>query len=257
LLISLLDDLLGCDCEGQKINDIEASDGSGAPSPVKVDGPDSEDEEESRGFVTASQYDPKPVGRFTTFDLGEPLICIDGKNAQEGTYTLLGNRLEQHADLQSEQAKADKLSSLKKWHHIDGTKRESFDRTKDIVLHSLVYSDWEDAKFAAAAPAPVDPESIESRDASDDEFDGIESASDKDGDNGYDAEGDPIPSKKRKKATSSSSSARSRKSQRAKLTALFDDSMTTIRKHDLKEIAQGGGGGRVMYIFEKVKEAKM
>jgi DNA repair and recombination protein RAD54B len=184
-------------------------------------------------------------------------MFIDREDAQEGTSPILIVYLVHGADHQSEQAKADKLSSLKKWHHIDGTKRESFDRTKDIVLHSLVYSDWEDAKFAAATPAPVDPESIESRDASDDEFDGIESASDNDDDNGYDAEGDPIPSKKRKKATSSSSSARSRKSQRAKLTALFDDSMTKVRKHDLKEIAQAGGGGRVMYIFEKIKEAMM
>lgn len=41
------------------------------------------------------------------------------------------------------------------------------------------------------------------------------------------------------------------------MSALHDEGITKVRKHDLKEIAQAGGGGRVLYVFEKVKAAKM
>jgi hypothetical protein len=33
--------------------------------------------------------------------------------------------------------------------------------------------------------------------------------------------------------------------------------MVKVRKHNLKKIAQAGGGGRVLYVFEKVKAARM
>jgi hypothetical protein len=52
------DDLLGCDCNGMKVNQ---SDTSATASPDKEDNSDSDEDSDKQGFVSASQYDPNPV----------------------------------------------------------------------------------------------------------------------------------------------------------------------------------------------------
>lgn len=222
---------------------MQQSGTSTATSPDKETDSESDDDSEKQGFVSASQYDPNPVSSFGNYRR-LPLTCPDTEDAEKGSSCLIASP--PNTEIQADQAKADKLASLKKWHHFDASMRESFDSIADTTLHGLVWSDWDQAKFGEAMVADAKG-AVE---LSIDDFDGIES--DDDGDQGYDAEGDPI-SKKRKKPTLS----KSNKSQRARLSVLHDEGMLKTRKHDLRQIAEAGGGGRVLYVFEKVKSAKM
>ena len=153
------------------------------------------------------------------------------------------------ADKQTEQAKRDKLSALKKWKHLDPFERPSFDVMADTLLHGLIYAEWESLKFAKAS-RPV----IEEDD--DDGMDGIESDDDQ---VEIDVRNHSAPS-----SGSGSSVERPRKEivekkikGRKKVNLHGHGGIEVARRHDLDEIARGGGGGKVMYMFEKVSKSKM
>jgi hypothetical protein len=99
----------------------------------------------------------------------------------------------------------------------------------DTLLHGLIYSEWESTKFSKAA------------EEEEDEMDGIESANSQD-------EIDV----RNQSSDSSSNTKKEKKKKRVDIGGL-----ETERKYDLNVIANGGGGGKVMYMFEKVSKSKM
>ena len=106
----------------------------------------------------------------------------------------------------------------------------------DTLLHGLIYSEWESTKFSKVA------------EEEEDEMDGIESANSQDeidvrNQSASDSSGGPKKAVKKEKAT---------KKKRVDVGGL-----DTKRKYDLNVIANGGGGGKVMYMFEKVSKSKM
>ena len=141
------------------------------------------------------------------------------------------------------------MSALKKWKHLDPFERPSFDVMADTLLHGLIYAEWESLKFAKASK-PV----IEEDDDDDDGMDGIESDDDQ---VEIDVRDHSAPSSgssvERPKKEIGGKKVKCRK--RVNLHA--HGGIEVARKHDLDEIARGGGGGKVMYMFEKVSKSKM
>jgi hypothetical protein len=102
----------------------------------------------------------------------------------------------------------------------------------DTLLHGLIYTEWESTKFSKAAKEEED------------EMDGIESAN----------SADEIDVRDQ----SSGSSDNTRKEKKKEKKKRVDiGGLETKRKYDLNVIANGGGGGKVMYMFEKVSKSKM
>jgi hypothetical protein len=145
------------------------------------------------------------------------------------------SQIEHRANIQSEQAKRDKLSALKKWKHLDPHERSSFDTMSDTLLHGLIYSEWESTKFSKAA---ADEE---------DEMDGIESANSQ----------DEIDVRNQSASSSGSGGSKKDIKKEKKKKRVDIGGLETNRKYDLNVIANGGGGGKVMYMFEKVSKSKM
>lgn len=104
----------------------------------------------------------------------------------------------------------------------------------DALLHSLVSDHWDDSMVSSTA-APTSPEV----------FDGIES----DGAGDSDSDRDAAPKRKKR------GSARPTSSKRVKHSVGMR--ADEARRHDLRDIAERGGGGRVMFMFEKVSKSKM
>lgn len=137
--------------------------------------------------------------------------------------------------LQAAQEKRDKLAALKKWMHFDAFDRQSFDGVTDALLHSIV---WTDCELGATSAANTTSTSSGPTDSAD-EFDGIAS--------GADSDDEQFVSRKRRKVDKSKSRSKHGLGIGAEI----------ARRHDLREIADAGGGGRVMFMFEKVSKSKM
>lgn len=135
------------------------------------------------------------------------------------------------------------MAALKKWAHFDGFDRKSFDGIADTQLHSLLYSDWDDLAMkdvtTSASSEPVVPPSS-------DDMDGIDDAEDIDS-----RCGGSRNSKKRKITSKKPNTARSGDR--------YDIGIgeSLARRHDLRDIAERGGGGRVMFMFEKISKSKI
>jgi hypothetical protein len=134
--------------------------------------------------------------------------------------------------MQSEQAKRDKLSALKKWKHLDPHERSSFDTMSDTLLHGLIYTEWESTKFSKVA------------EEEEDEMDGIESANSQ----------DEIDVRNQSSGSSSNNKKEKKKEKKKRVDI---GGLEMKRKYDLNVIANVGGGGKVMYMFEKVSKSKM
>jgi DNA repair and recombination protein RAD54B len=132
---------------------------------------------------------------------------------------------------------------LKKWKHLDPFERPSFDVMADTLLHGLIYAEWESLKFAKP-PAPTED---------DDEMDGIESGDD-DEEVGIDVRNLSAPSSG---SGSSIEKPTGGRKGRKKVNLHGHGGIEVSRKHDLDDIARAGGGGKVMYMFEKVSKSKM
>jgi hypothetical protein len=106
----------------------------------------------------------------------------------------------------------------------------------DTLLHGLIYSEWESTKFSKVA------------EEEDDEMDGIESANSE----------DEIDVRNQSSGGSSNHSKKEKKEKKKERKKRVDiGGLETKRKYDLNVIANGGGGGKVMYMFEKVSKSKM
>ena len=145
------------------------------------------------------------------------------------------SQIEHQANIQSEQAKRDKLSALKKWKHLDPHERSSFDTMSDTLLHGLIYSEWESTKFSKVA------------EEEEDEMDGIESANSQ----------DEIDVRDQSAGSSSSGGSKKDIKKEKKKKRVDIGGLENKRKYDLNVIANSGGGGKVMYMFEKVSKSKM
>ena len=114
----------------------------------------------------------------------------------------------------------------------------------DTLLHGLIYSEWESNKFAK----PKETEEDEN------EMDGIESGIE-----------DEVEIDVRNKSAPGSGSSASPKGMKVKKEkkdlkkkrGVDIGGLETRRKYDLGVIAGAGGGGKVMYMFEKVSKSKM
>lgn len=127
------------------------------------------------------------------------------------------------------------MGLLKKWDHFDGFDRQSFDGISDVLLHSLVWSDW-------------DGSGMESTTTSSNSAEPVIPASSDDVDDGHD---DSHSSKRRK--------VEGRKKQNARSGDKYEigAGSSIARRHDLRDIAERGGGGRVMFMLEKASKSKM
>jgi hypothetical protein len=105
----------------------------------------------------------------------------------------------------------------------------------DTLLHGLIYSEWESTKFSKAA------------EAEEDEMDGIESAN----------SADEIDVRNQSASSSGSGGSKKEKKKEKKKKRVDIGGLETKRRYDLNLIANGGGGGKVMYMFEKVSKSKM
>ncbi len=186
---------------------------------------------------------------------------------------------------------------LKKWHHIDGFDKQSFEGLHDNVLYDMLWTDWDEVGHngaastknpSAAASASMSRasttdgrETKKARVVDDWELEGLadqlfaSDAEDEDGDDkqvtsmlwskaesdsagslGEKSDSDdealaiPVPSKR--KATRIASPP---DESRSRSTSVLPKDMQ--KKHDLKEIAERGQGGRVMFVFEKITKSKM
>ena len=115
----------------------------------------------------------------------------------------------------------------------------------DTLLHGLIYSEWESTKFAKPKG---------SEDENEDEMDGIESGIDDEVE--IDVRNQSAPD------SVSSASLRGIKIKKEekdlkKKRGVDIGGLETRRKYDLGVIAGAGGGGKVMYMFEKVSKSKM
>jgi hypothetical protein len=117
----------------------------------------------------------------------------------------------------------------------------------DTLLHGLIYAEWESLKFAKP-PATTEDE---------DEMDGIESGDD-DEEVGIDVRNlsDPSSGSSIEKLKSKEVGGKGGKG-RKKVNIHGHGGIEVSRKHDLNDIARAGGGGKVMYMFEKVSKSKM
>ena len=123
----------------------------------------------------------------------------------------------------------------------------------DTLLHGLIYAEWESLKFAKASK-PV----IEEDDDDDDGMDGIESDDDR---VEIDVRDHSAPSSgssvERPKKEIVEKKIKGRKKVNLHGHGGIEVARRQARRHDLDEIARGGGGGKVMYMFEKVSKSKM
>ena len=112
----------------------------------------------------------------------------------------------------------------------------------DTLLHGLIYSEWESTKFAKPKG---------SEDENEDEMDGIES--------GIEDEVEIDVRNQSAPGSGSSASPRGTKVKKVlkKKRGVDIGGLETRRKYDLGVIAGAGGGGKVMYMFEKVSKSKM
>ena len=158
----------------------------------------------------------------------------------------------QCADDQAAEDKKQKLLALKKWTHVDGTESHSFADVHDEILYNMLWEEWDSLgsrtsaanTSAATSPSPRESgrpnkrgkhSSANISDVTPPDTDGIET----------DDEFDQVGHGKRKVSVKS------------KGNSLAFDSPGLEKRHDLQAIAQAGGTGKIMFILEKVKKAKM
>ena len=200
-------------------------------------------------------------------------------------------------NLQAAEENTQKLASLKQWHHVDGFDKQSFEGLKDDVLYDMLWTDWkslslmedvESTPSPASVPANMFRSSTEASRHSkklrvtetEEDMDtspaqlfvwdsDVEpniskgtikvpstsgSGSDARPSEKDDSDSDPervvlsVPSKRKAKRTAPTTKSSSR---------LAWVSPNLAKRHNLKEIAENGQGGRVMFVLEKVTESKM
>nr|XP_018999813.1 DNA repair and recombination protein RAD54B [Kwoniella mangroviensis CBS 8507]OCF63274.1 DNA repair and recombination protein RAD54B [Kwoniella mangroviensis CBS 8507] len=225
-------DLLGCDCT---VSGKIAETTSEETSTVAED--DDDGDEEKARFVNAAQYDPKPSAKMLR------------KTAAE---------------------QQQKLRALRKWTHYDTYDHHSFRNIMDVTLYNMLYESWDSDESALLAAASAEEggrhktkkkrrivENDEDDDADEETPDKVlDSASEEDDDDGSDSEGSTsVPSKRKKSGIANKRKSRSKND----FSEEYEDplGMGRKKKHDLKKIAENGGTGRVMFVFEKVSKAKM
>ncbi|WVQ62304.1 uncharacterized protein L199_000443 [Kwoniella botswanensis] len=227
-------DLLGCDCTASgKIAETTSEE----TSTVAEDDDDGEDEKAR--FVNAAQYDPRPSAKMLR------------KTAAE---------------------QQQKLRALRKWTHYDTYDHHSFRDIIDVTLYNMLYESWdsdESALLAAASAEEGDSKKTnrKKRRIVDSDEDNVEEIPDKvfdsaseegeeedgDGDISGSEESTSVPSKRKKSDNKNSPRLKKDSSEE------YEDPLCMGRKkkHDLTKIAENGGTGRVMFVFEKVSKAKM
>lgn len=119
----------------------------------------------------------------------------------------------------------------------------------DTLLHGLIYSEWESVKFASAKETEDEGE--------EDEMEGIESANSADEIDVRNQSNSSASSSGDKKEKAKKEKAKKAKKEKKERKKVDVGGLETKRKFDLNVIANGGGGGKVMYMFEKVSKSKM
>ncbi|WWD09298.1 hypothetical protein V865_007421 [Kwoniella europaea PYCC6329] len=225
-------DLLGCDCTvSGKIAETTSEETSTVAE-------DDDGEEEKARFVNAAQYDPKPSAKLLR------------KTAAE---------------------QQQKLRALKKWTHYDTYDHHSFRNIIDVTLYNMLYEsrDSDESALLNAASAEegdskktnrkkrriVDSDEDNDEETPDKVLDSAsEEEEEEEGGDVSDSEGSTsVPSKRKK------SDNKNRPRLKKDSSEEYEDplGMGRKKKHDLKKIAENGGTGRVMFVFEKVSKAKM
>ncbi|WWC86136.1 uncharacterized protein L201_001007 [Kwoniella dendrophila CBS 6074] len=245
-------DLLGCDCATtHKLAEISSEENS------TIAGDEDDEEEEKAGFVNAAAYDPKPSAKMLK------------KAAAE---------------------QQQKLRALKKWSHFDTFDHHSFRNVTDSILYNMLYGAWDSDETAriTAERLADDEDGMNNQEqnkkkkkkrrtvsASEDENEQEEQeeetpnkvldSADEDGDDVKEDDSDSeesavvVPSKRKVlPGKSTQSKPRSKKDTSEE----YEEDplglgISTKKKHDLKKIAENGGAGRVMYVFEKISKAKL
>ncbi|WRT64040.1 uncharacterized protein IL334_000967 [Kwoniella shivajii] len=247
-------DLLSCDC-----NNINKAIETGSEETSTVAGDEDNGEEETTGFVNAADYDPKPTAKMVR------------KAAQE---------------------QQQKLQALKKWNHYDAYDHNSFTNVKDTLLYNMLYGVWDINEDALPGSALIDgddlgdkrdlkrkkrkvtrskngidgddenendvPDKILDSASEDEEGNEVGNKSAGPGSGSDESEDDSIIVPTKRKSTMKDKSKKNTRSARDP-SQEYDDILGSnkVKRHNLKEIAEKGDTGRVMYIFEKISKAKL
>ncbi|WVN85841.1 uncharacterized protein L203_100993 [Cryptococcus depauperatus CBS 7841] len=130
-----------------------------------------------------------------------------------------------------------KLAALRHWTHIDTDESQSFRRIQDALLYNILFDEWKNDSIIA------------------DDNSGTSLVDDNESDIMYEEEdesesdGEIILPRKRKLEGHHNLSKRAR--------AANEREASLIRKkYNLKNIAEGGGTGRVTFVFEKVSKSR-
>nr|XP_019049115.1 hypothetical protein I302_02896 [Kwoniella bestiolae CBS 10118]OCF28045.1 hypothetical protein I302_02896 [Kwoniella bestiolae CBS 10118] len=222
-------DLLGCDCSTNTAQIAETT--SEETSTVAEDEEGDDEEEEKAKFVNANDYNPNL-----------PVKMLKKAAAEQ----------------------QQKLKALKKWAHFDSFDHHSFRNVMDPTLYKMLYEAWDSDEGALVASATASEEAEDKKNrkkkrkvAGSDDGEGedtpdkvLDSAEE---DEDEDSEGSTVvvPSKRKK----GSSKSRSRKESSEEYEDLLG--MGKKKKHDLRKIAENGGTGRVMFVFEKISKSKL
>ncbi|EIW72633.1 hypothetical protein TREMEDRAFT_36825 [Tremella mesenterica DSM 1558] len=129
--------------------------------------------------------------------------------------------------------KKEKLAALKKWTHIDAYDKQSFRDIADTVLYNMLWEDWDNDDAGPSSSPSALPSHTSNKKAR--------------------LEGGRI---KRSEGSDSEESTGG-KTRKNKSGVKIDIGTEVERRHDLRKLADNGQGGRVLYVFEKVKKSKM
>ena len=196
--------------------------------------------------------------------------------------------------LQAAEENKQKLAALKKWHHVDGFDKESFEGLRDDILYDMLWEDWDRVAVTDSAvkgeignnttsstkiderrskrARPVEEDSdnlseglfpwdeddvlaVSSKPASDSEAYSVPKA--KRDESGFSSDDEPIIVPRKRKSTRTSTSTSADKSAKAKSRSTSIFTADAGRKHNLNDLGETGQGGRVMFVFEKVSASKM
>lgn len=166
----------------------------------------------------------------------------------------VGHRLNTvHTNSQANKAQQDKLAALKVWAHIDAFDGKAIRGVKDNLLYNMLRQAFKDDEAKAARMKGEPP--IKKLRGDSDSFSSsrsaspsikLESESDT-ADNSDDSDEEPVRLPRRRKTRPRS----------GRDTSMFEGGHDGVKKHNLNKIAEDGGVGRVLFVFEKESKSRL
>nr|XP_018267086.1 uncharacterized protein I303_01069 [Kwoniella dejecticola CBS 10117]OBR89244.1 hypothetical protein I303_01069 [Kwoniella dejecticola CBS 10117] len=279
-------DLLGCDCNtSHKGADMSSEESS----TIVDDEDDGEDEEAKKGFVNAAQYDPKPTAKMLQKAAAEQqqklralrkwshFDSFDHHSFRNVGDSLLYNLLYSAWD-SDESSMIEAASQVEEMSPKKSMSKTQSSKTNHNNGKSSGGSSGNSKKKRRIEDSESEDEGQEERDQM---LDKVLDSADEDEDRDEEVQSESeeftliVPAKRKSKASNGNDDNNGKVKGKGKSASRngngddgngtssdekeYDDplGMNRKKKHDLMRIAESGGAGRVMYVFEKISKAKM